>query len=234
MKCHNSRTDPFTFTTFYFNNADQVSGVVTPSPGGGQSAQVTTNYFDNMGRVWKTTLPDGTSVTNEFFTTGELRRTSGSRTYPVEYTYDGQGRMKTMKTWKDFAGNTGSATTTWNYDGYRGFLTNKVYDGSSPGPSYTYTAGGRLQTRAWARGVRTSYFYNNAGDLQMVDYSDSTPDVTYFYDRRGRPQIVTQGSNTCVYGYNNAGQLLSESTTGGVLNGLSLTNGYDVLLRRTN
>ena len=47
---------------------------------------------------------DGTRGTNEYYSTGMLKRTSGSRTYPVEYTYDPQGRMKTMKTWKDFAG----------------------------------------------------------------------------------------------------------------------------------
>ncbi len=38
-------------TTYYFNNADQMSSTVTPSPGGGGSAQITTNAFDNMGRI---------------------------------------------------------------------------------------------------------------------------------------------------------------------------------------
>jgi hypothetical protein len=57
------------------------------------------------------------------------------------------------------------------------------------GPSYTYTAGGKLQTRTWARTVNgqpltTTYAYNNAGDLVSVDYSDSTPDVAHTYDRK--------------------------------------------------
>jgi len=90
--------------------------------------------------VWKTTLPDNTSVTNEFFLTGQLKKAYGSRTCPVEYTYDAQGRMQTLKTWQDFAGDTGTATTTWNYDVYRGWLTNKTYDGGTAGPTYTYTA----------------------------------------------------------------------------------------------
>lgn len=47
-----------------------------------------------MGRVWKTTLPDNTSVTNEYYPTGLLKRKSGSRQYPVEYGYDSQGRLK--------------------------------------------------------------------------------------------------------------------------------------------
>jgi len=231
----NAVTDARTGTTTrYFNNADQISGMVTPSPDGVQTPQVTTNYFDNMGRNWKTILPDVTSVTNEFFLSGELKKTYGSRTYPVEYTYDAQGRMKTMKTWQNFAGNSGAAVTTWNYDGYRGFLTNKVYAGGGPGPSYLYKPSGRLQTRSWARGISTSYGYNNAGELQTVDYADSTPDVTYAYNRLGRPQSVTQGSNICSYAFNDAGQLLSESTSGGTLAGLSLTNSYDALLRRAS
>jgi YD repeat-containing protein len=70
--------------------------------------------------------------------------------------------MQTMKTWQNFAGGAGAATTTWHYDGYRGWLTHKVHaDGK--GPVYTYTAAGRLKSRAWARGVTTYYTNNNAG-----------------------------------------------------------------------
>ena len=97
--------------------------------------------FDSLGRVIQTILPDGTSVTNVYYPNGLLQETYGSRTYPVAYTYDYAGRMKTMTTWTNFASSPGAAVTTWNYDGYRGFLTNKAYaDGKGPG--YTYTAGG--------------------------------------------------------------------------------------------
>ena len=86
-----------------------------------------------------------------------MKKTYGSRTYPVEYTYDPQGRMKTMKTWQDFTGNAGTAITTWNYDSQRGWLLSKDYPdpttgaAGTTGPDYTYTAGGRLKTRTWAR-----------------------------------------------------------------------------------
>ena len=75
-------------------------------------------------------------VSTEYFQTGLRKKTYGSRTYPVEYTYDYAGRMKTMKTWQNFAANTGTATTTWNYDVFRGFLTNKTYNAGAPGPTY--------------------------------------------------------------------------------------------------
>ncbi len=53
---------------------------------------------------------------------------------------------------------------------------------------------GRLLTRTWARTVGgqplvTTYGYNGAGDMTTVDYSDTTADVTYGYDRRGRQPI---------------------------------------------
>ena len=76
-----------------------------------------------------------------------------------------------MTTWQDYAGSAGAAVAAWKYEGTRGFLTNKVYQGTN-GPGYTYTKAGRLSTRTWARGLTTSYTYNNAGELQGADDSD--------------------------------------------------------------
>ena len=80
-----------------------------------------------------------------------------------------------MTNWSNYGGGRGgSRVTTWNYDTQRGWLTSKDYaDGY--GPSYTYTAAGRLATRAWVRGVTTTYGYNSAGDVSTINYSDSTP-----------------------------------------------------------
>ena len=133
-----------------------------PVPAQGQNAQTNTTYYDLMGRPWKTVLPDNTCLTNEFHPTGQLKKSSGSRAYPIEYTYDPQGRVKTLKTWQDFAGSSGTATTTWNYHSQRGWLDNKRYH-DNYGPDYAYSAAGRLQTRTWARGsprLTTSYAYS--------------------------------------------------------------------------
>lgn len=144
----NSSTDDRanTSTTSWYDQSDQmITNRVTAT---GLSDLVTVHSYDNRGRNWQTLLPDNTTVTREFHDTGLLKKTHGSRTYPVEYGYDHQGRMTTMKTWKDFTGNTGTAVTTWKYDGLRGFMTNKV-DAAGTGPSYGYTSGGRLLTRRW-------------------------------------------------------------------------------------
>ena len=219
-------------TTSFLNNADQVVAMLTPSPDGAQGGQLTTNILDGMGRVIRSVMPDGTGVTNEFYPTGSDARNYGSREYPAGYGYDYSGRMKTMTNWSGFASGAGARVTTWNYDGQRGFLTNKVYaDGK--GTSYGYTAAGRLQNRLWARGTNTVYSYNAAGDLSSVKYSDATAGMTNGYDRLGRQVTVTNGATVCVENYNDAGELLTESYNGGPLNGLSVSNSYDGLLRRT-
>ena len=83
--------------------------------------------------------------------------------------------------------------------------------------------------------MTTTYGYNTAGDLYTVTYSDSTPGLTYTYDRRGRPATVTQGSGaTATLAFNDPSQLLTESYSGThPLAGLTVTNTYDQYLRRS-
>jgi len=118
----------------------------------------------------------------------------------------------------------------------RGWLASKTYNnGSVNGPSYSYTPAGRLASRLWARGVTTTYTTNTAGDLLSISYSDGmTPGVTNAYDRLGRLRTVSQGTNATTLAYNDANLCLSEACTAGMLANLSVTNGYDQDLRRTN
>lgn len=212
-------------TSYSFDNADQLLSVTTPVPGSGMTAQMTSHLYDNLGRRTETTLSDKGKVGYEYYDTGELKKTFGARTYTAEYTYDSQGRLKTLLA--------GSGTTTWNYDQSRGFLNSKAYaDGK--GPKYAYTSAGRLKTRTWARGITTAYSYNKAGELSGIDYSDTTPDVSYVYDRRGRRTTTSGGVETLAVSYNDAGQPLVETHTGGPLDGVSVTHVYDSLLRRSS
>jgi len=215
-------------TTLGYNNADLVATNTTPNPGSG-SPEVTTTLYDTSLRPSSVIQPDGTTVSSVYLLTGELGQQSGSRTYPVGYSYDYAGRMQTMTNWS--AGT--PEVTTWKYDGQRGWLTNKAYaDGH--GPSYQYTAAGRLQSRVWVRGVTTGYGYDAAGNLTNVFYSDSTPGVTNSFDRLGRLKTVVANGIMDTMGYNQANQLLSESFTGGNLAGLVVSNSFDADLRRTN
>jgi RHS repeat-associated protein len=225
-------------TTYGYNAADQVATVTTPSPGNGLAPETTTTLYDNMLRPYSVIQPDGTTVNSVYLLTGELALQYGSRTYPVAYGYDYAGRMQSMTNWSSFTSLGGARVTTWNYDGQRGWLNNKVYaDGN--GPVYAYTPAGRLQTRTWARTdangnpITTTYGYDNAGGLTNIFYSDTTPSVTNNYDRLGRLTQQVTANYQLNSAYNLAGQLMSESYAAGPLAGLGITNQYDADMRRT-
>ena len=220
-------------TTLGYNAADLVTSSAAQN-------LATYTYYDSSLRAYLVQQPDGGNVTNEFYLTGQLKKTTGARTYPVEYTYDYAGRMQTMKTWTNYPN--GTAVTTWLYDGNRGWLAGKFYANATTGEAqtnsgvtYTYTDAGRLLSRTWTRGITTTYGYNGAGDLTAADYSDSTPDAGYGYDRRGRQTTVTNGGSLMLArAFNDAGQMTGESYTSGPLSGIRVTNEFDGLLRRTN
>jgi RHS repeat-associated protein len=187
----------------------------TDGTGQTETEQTTTYQYDTMGRQVLVDGPDATGANSttfddgvvhyEYHPTGELKKTWGARTYAVEYTYDYAGRQQMMKT----SGQAGDEITTWNYN-TRGFLSNKRYS-DNKGPGYTYTGAGKLKVRTWARGVTTTYGYNNAGDLVRVDYSDTTPDITFQYDRRGRKSTVVDAVGRRSFTYDPVtGQLATE------------------------
>jgi RHS repeat-associated protein len=229
-------------TTSYYPGTDRAHTVTTPDPdstrsGSGYDAQTTTYGYDEAGRVNSVQAHDGSLTHTTYWPSGQVKRVWGGRTYPQEYTYDSQGRVKTLTTWQDFAGDTRKATTTWNYNALRGWLDNKRYaDGH--GPSYTYWTSGRPDTRQWARThngqpLVTTYDYNDAGDLKEIAYSDDTPLVSLTYDRLGRLHTTTDAAGLLTRSYDPVSlRLEGEAYSGtGLLSGRSITRGYDSLNR---
>ena len=216
-------------TTNVFDDADQVTATYTPAPFAGQSPLVTAFDYDYRGRLLHTYFPGGGTRTTQFYPNGLLFSRSGALTPPVQFDYDTAGRLRHVVTWTNFSATpNGAATNTWAYDAYRGLLAARVFpDGTSN--TFAYTNSGRLVARAWARGVTNRYAYNAAGEVSAVDYSDATPDLAFTYDRRGRVTALTQGTNVTAFARHDAGLVLAETNNGA----LTLTNGYDALLRRT-
>ncbi len=66
---------------------------------------------------------------------------------------------------------------------------------------YSYTPGGRLLTRTWARGVSATYGYHDDGQLASIDYSDSTPDVAFTYAYQGALKTASAGAYRYWYDY---------------------------------
>lgn len=228
-------------TTYTYFDDDRVHTVTTPDPdtsrtGDGYDPQTTTYGYDAAGRVETVTQPDGGVSSTSYYPTGKVKRSWGTRTYPVEYTYDRQNRLLTMSTWKDFTGNTGKAVTQWTYDPARGWLGSKR-DAANAGPSYAYWPSGRLKQRTSARTadgqpIVTTYTYSDAGDLASVDYSDATPGVSQTYDRRGRVSSITDAAGTCTYTYHSSDHVATETYgSSGLLAGMSLNRTYDDLDR---
>lgn len=178
-------------------------------------------------QTWSGDLSVAKYARSTYTARGELYRQWGDTTYPVEYTYDSDGRRTLMKTFRGGTGWTGSSwpgspgtadLTKWVYDNATGNLLHK-YDAAnldgSANPisgakkvSYTYNRINQLKTRTWARGVVTTYNYSaSTRELSSVDYSDSTTDLGYTYNRLGQAATVTDETGTRTFTYNLGGNL---------------------------
>jgi YD repeat-containing protein len=129
--------------------------------------------------------------------------------------YDEKNRQTQLITWKvapvlttaTTSPSAGGDITTWIYGSGSGFLIRKQY-ADAKGTDYTYTPGGRLAKRTWARGVSTSY---TQGLLTLTDYSHTTPDVAITYDANGRQSTVTQTNQSkFTYSYSPTNLTLTE------------------------
>jgi RHS repeat-associated protein len=224
-----TQTDAYAGTTEYqYDDQGRRTVMIQPAPEEGAIRPVTRFTCDEMDRIIAIQHPDGTITHSTYWPTGELKRTWGSRQYPVEYTYDYAGRKSTMTTWQDFENNTGKAITQWIYDEENGNLISKRYhDGK--GPDYDYTQAGRLKQRTWARGIKIEYKYNNAGGLEKIDYKDKgTPDVAYQYDRFGRRIETKQGKDYVQQmTYDDLGRVLTETITQPGVKEHKLTRSYN-------
>ena len=173
--------------------------------------RVTFLSYDNMGRRVNAKLKEGTktwSSTHSTYTkTGQNEATWGDQTYPTFATYDEQGRLRELRTYRSTnlalapTEDTGGDATTWVY--YPNGRLEKKLDAATRGPLYTYTAAGRIKTRLWGRGILTTYGYTN-GLLTTVTYDDGTPGVTYTYDSLGRRKSITNGLAASVFTYDDS------------------------------
>ncbi|MDZ4199220.1 MAG: RHS repeat-associated core domain-containing protein, partial [Kiritimatiellia bacterium] len=208
--------------------------------------------YDSIGRRIAVTNALG-QVTHTAYDLEDRVIATWGATYPVAYEFDSFGRMTAMATTRDDTsdfstlavqlaagqsimsiGSTWSLDTTqWLYDEPTGALTNKLYS-DGKGPSYTYTADGKLETRNWARGVTTTYTYDDCcagGSLKSVVYSDGTPGFTNTHDRLGRVVTVLQGGSGVPplehhYAYDPATLALTSETV--------IANGQTNVLTRTH
>jgi RHS repeat-associated protein len=176
-------------------------------------------------------------------------QTWGDTTYPIEYVFDAYGQKTEMHTFRGGSGWQGSTwpvatlgtmdITRWIYQEATGLLTAKQ-DASTKQVLFTYDTLGRIATRRWARlsggnPIVTTYSYDpHSGDVSGVSHSDGTQGIVFTYDRGGRQATITDDAGAHTLTHNSAGQLESDQISGGLLDGTTVTVGYDALLRRSS
>ncbi len=140
----------------------------------------------------------------------------------VDYNMNG-----TAKDSEDPAGN----KTTYSYDSGQtlNLITpqTKVSPPSDPLNPTTVTNDpfGRISTVKDGNGVTKTLTYDGLDRVTEVQYSDSTPTVTYTYDGDGYLKIRVAGGVTVNYGYNT----LNQETSDVITSGASLSYGYDAV-----
>jgi YD repeat-containing protein len=188
------------------------------------SAGTETYAYNAQGQVASITHADNTTTTYTYDAQGRQLSQGGTAGYALSYEYDAMGRLWKLHTTRGSSDD----VTTWDYVPGTNALASKT-DAAGRSVTYTYNAAGRQQTRAWQRGVVTTYSYDGVGRLTGIDYSDSTPDVTHAYDRAGRKVSTTDAAGTHTFTFDAAsgGQLATWSVGGsGVWSGLNVAHTY--------
>jgi RHS repeat-associated protein len=219
-----SVTDPRTGATtiaYFASGTGKTGQVHTVTDAVQPTGNATTfDYDPATGRRTSVTNALGKATTYAYNDRGQITAVRGDASYPLDYAYDAYGRMVQLKTYRDEQLTTPDITT-WAYHEPTGLLTSKTY-ADAKAVSYTYSSDGKLATRTWARPgtgeqLFALYSYHAAtAELAGIDYSDSTPDVAFTYNRLGQQATVTDVVGTRTFSYNAALQLTSEAIAGGL------------------
>jgi len=109
------------------------------------------------------------------------------------YGYDTLNNLTTV--------NQGVQTRTFTYNSLSRLLS--ATNPESGTINYSYAANGNLTSKVDARTITTTYTYDALDRIVTSNYSDSTPDVTYYYDNltngKGRLKKVTSSVSTTEY-----------------------------------
>ncbi len=250
-----SQTTPLGSTTTYsYDAVGNLTKVVEPRGNvqGQDPDDYATRYsYDQAGRLLAETDPLGHVTTYAYDAVGNRTGVTDANGHETSYAYDARGRL-TSVTAPD------GASTAYSYDGNgnllartdpNGHQTSYAYDAANRMTemtlplgrvwTYAYDPDGNLVQTVDANGTSTpapddgttTYSYDRAGRLTGIDYSDSTPDVSFSYDPVGNRTSMTDGQGRQTYAYD-AVNRLAEVSRGGE----SFAYAYDLagnLTRRT-
>ncbi len=187
---------------------------------------VSTQTYE-YGRLKTTTDALSRTITYTYNARGQVTDQTGA-TYPLHYVYNSFGEQTELWTHRD---GTTPDKTIWTYDPATGLLLTKK-DALNRTGTYAYTYdfphNEKIVARTWARGVVTySHYSLVTGELIKTTYSDTTPTVTYAYNRRGQPETITDAAGTRDYLYTADGRLDNVELPSATYGDLLLTPLYD-------
>jgi large repetitive protein len=237
-------------TSYYtYNSLGLQQSATKPATATDPSDNTTTTSYTADGQVAEVQLPGG-AVQNYAYDalddlTSETGSGAGAATVCRDYQYDLDQNVVA-------AGCSTGTGAGWEYPTWNSLGQNLGNTGQAGSSSFSYTPDGQLASRTDASG--TSTFTYNGDDLEATDTDALTgTTLSYTYNSLSQPESVTYGSGGDVrtfgynaehelagdtysydgstlasvsYGYDNAGQVTAETTTG-LTNAGTQTFGYD-------
>lgn len=172
--------------------------------------------YDAAGQAISTKAPDNTVTSTAYTPTGKVASNMDGLKNKTSYGYDGQDRQITVT-------DADNHTTTTAYD--PAGLTTKTITPKNVSASYSYDTSGRLASLSYSDGTPgisgVVYDQNN----RKISATDGTGTSTWAFDEFGEITKHTNGAGSTIgYGYDQAGNLASESYPG--WNG-AVTRNYD-------
>jgi RHS repeat-associated protein len=185
---------------------------------------VTRRAYDAAGNITSVTLSDNTMTTNTYDAMNRLTKTVDAAGGTTTYGYDSAGNMVQMT---DAKGN----SYTWTYDTLNRKTKFTYPDGSFE--AYAYDAAGNQTSISTRKGAVLTTAYDARNRPTIGTWSDGTTGFSRGYDSAGRLLTLTNPNATIAYAYDDAGQLLSETTTISGQAARMVSSQYDADGRRT-
>ena len=169
---------------------------------GDESTITTTFRYDGLDRLSSISKPASTAVNG--VDTRIIHKTS--------FKYDAANNLISVTDPKDFI-------TTYIYNGFGEKITQISPDTGTT--HYWYDKAGRLSHSRDARGITVTYHYDVLGRIELIEYPNSSNNISYFYDETsstnpfayGRLSRIVDGSGGATYVYDHRGNVTEDIRT---------------------